>query len=114
VLAAAGHLPQRHARAAPADLTEREVDVLRHIARGLTSAQTAAELGITPRTVNTHVEHIYAKIGASTRATASLFAMQHGLLPEEQFATEGDLTPSASPAYSGPSSRRPLADPHWG
>ncbi len=41
---------------------------------------------IAPKTVANHVEHIYAKIDVSTRARASLFAMQHGLLPEEQFA----------------------------
>ena len=40
---------------------------------------------ISPKTVANHIEHIYAKIDASTRATASLFAMQHGLLPEEEF-----------------------------
>ena len=39
---------------------------------------------ISPKTVGNHIEHIYAKIGASNRAAASLFAMQHGLLPEEQ------------------------------
>jgi DNA-binding CsgD family transcriptional regulator len=38
---------------------------------------------ISPKTVANHVEHIYVKIDASTRATASLFAMQHGLLPED-------------------------------
>jgi len=36
------------------------------------------------KTVGNHVEHIYAKIGASARAQASLFAMQQGLLPEEE------------------------------
>ena len=41
---------------------------------------------ISPKTAGNHIEHIYAKIGASSRATASLFAMQHGLLPEEEFA----------------------------
>ena len=41
-------------------------------------------LTISPKTVANHVEHIYAKIDRSSRATASLFAMQHGLLPEEQ------------------------------
>ena len=41
---------------------------------------------ISPKTVGNHVEHIYAKIDASTRAGASLFAIQHGLLPEEAFA----------------------------
>jgi DNA-binding NarL/FixJ family response regulator len=40
---------------------------------------------ITPRTVASHAEHIYAKTNAPTRAAAGLFAMQHGLLPEEHF-----------------------------
>ena len=39
---------------------------------------------ISPKTVSNHVEHIYAKIDASTRAAAGLFAMQRGLLPEEE------------------------------
>jgi DNA-binding CsgD family transcriptional regulator len=77
-LAAAGHRPQRQ-RSAPAELTEREVQVLRLIARGLTSAEAARELGIQPKTVGSHIEHIYAKIGASNRSVATLFAMQHGL-----------------------------------
>jgi DNA-binding CsgD family transcriptional regulator len=113
VLGAAGHRVARR-REGPAGLTAREVEVLRLLAQGMSNKETARRLVISPKTVANHIEHIYAKIGASTRATASLFAMQHGLLPEEQFATDGDLTPSASPAYSGPSSRRPLADPHWG
>jgi hypothetical protein len=41
---------------------------------------------ISPKTVANHIEHIYAKIDASTRARASLFAVQNGLLPEEGFA----------------------------
>jgi HD-GYP domain-containing protein (c-di-GMP phosphodiesterase class II) len=80
VLAVAGHSARRHERAAPADLTPREVEVLRLVATGLTSARTAAELGISVRTVNTHLEHIYAKIGATNRSVATLFAMQHGLV----------------------------------
>lgn len=80
VLVAAGHQPQRRERAAPNDLTPRELEVLRLIARGLTTAQTAAELDIQPKTVNSHIEHIYTKIGATNRAVATLFAMQHGLV----------------------------------
>ncbi|MDX6696774.1 MAG: hypothetical protein QOE65_171 [Solirubrobacteraceae bacterium] len=79
VLGAAGHQPKRR-RGAPAGLTEREVEVLRLIARGHTSAQAAAELGIQTKTVSTHIEHIYAKIDASNRSVATLFAMQHGLV----------------------------------
>jgi DNA-binding CsgD family transcriptional regulator len=101
-------------REGPAGLTAREVEVLRLLAQGMSNKETARRLVISPKTVANHVEHIYAKIGASSRATASLFAMQHGLLPEEEFAADGGLTPSASPAYSGPLPQRPLADPHWG
>jgi HD-GYP domain-containing protein (c-di-GMP phosphodiesterase class II) len=82
VLGAAGHrVPRR--RGGPAGLTPREVEVLRLLARGLSNKEMAARLVISPKTVASHVEHIYAKIDASTRATASLFAMQHGLLPED-------------------------------
>jgi len=85
VLAAAGHrVPRR--REGPAGLTPREVEVLRLLAQGLSNKEIAARLTISPKTAGNHIEHIYAKIDASSRATASLFAMQHGLLPEEQFA----------------------------
>ena len=66
--------------ARPAGLTEREVDVLRLIARGHTSRQVAALLGIAPKTVGHHIEHIYLKAGVTTRAGATLFAMESGLL----------------------------------
>ncbi len=79
VLAAAGHRTPRR-REGPAGLTEREVDVLQLLARGLSSKQIAARLVIAPKTARNHTEHIYAKIGTSNRASASLFAMQHGLL----------------------------------
>ena len=42
---------------------------------------------ITPKTAGNHVEHIYTKIGASNRAAAAMFAVQHGLLPEEKSVT---------------------------
>jgi HD-GYP domain-containing protein (c-di-GMP phosphodiesterase class II) len=79
VSAAAG---QRRAkrRSGPAGLTAREVEVLVLIARGASNKQVARTLGITPKTAGTHIERIYAKIGASTRSTATLFAMQQGLL----------------------------------
>jgi HD-GYP domain-containing protein (c-di-GMP phosphodiesterase class II) len=64
----------------PAGLTIRELDVLRLLARGMTNKQTASELGISPKTVGRHVESIYSKIGASTRAAAALFAVEHDLL----------------------------------
>jgi HD-GYP domain-containing protein (c-di-GMP phosphodiesterase class II) len=85
VLEAAGHrLPRR--REALAGLTAREVEVLILLARGLSNRQIAERLVITPKTAGNHVEHIYAKIGASSRAAAAMFAVQHGLLPEEKLA----------------------------
>jgi HD-GYP domain-containing protein (c-di-GMP phosphodiesterase class II) len=81
VLSAAGH-PSLRRRDRPANLTDREVDVLRLVARGLSSRQIADRLVISPKTARNHIEHIYAKIGASSRATASLFAMRNGLLPD--------------------------------
>jgi HD-GYP domain-containing protein (c-di-GMP phosphodiesterase class II) len=85
VLGAVGHrVPQR--RRGPAGLTAREVEVLRLLARGLSNREIAARLVISTKTAGNHIEHIYAKIDASNRATASLFAMQHGLLPDVELA----------------------------
>jgi DNA-binding CsgD family transcriptional regulator len=86
VLEAAGHrLPRR--REGLAGLTAREAEVLVLLARGLSNKQIAERLVITPKTAGNHVEHIYAKIGAFSRAAAALFAVQHGLLPEEKLST---------------------------
>ncbi len=79
VLGAAGQISGKR-RAGPAGLTPREIEVLALIARGASTRQVAHQLSITPKTAETHIERIYAKIGASTRSTATLFAMQHGLL----------------------------------
>jgi DNA-binding NarL/FixJ family response regulator len=57
------------------------------LARGLSNREIAARLVISPKTAGNHVEHIYAKIDASSRATASLFAMRHGLLHEVEGAS---------------------------
>ena len=81
VLGAAGHRVARR-REGPAGLTRREVEILVLVAQGLSNRAVAERLVIAPKTVGNHVEHIYAKIGCSTRAGASLFAMRHGLLPE--------------------------------
>jgi HD-GYP domain-containing protein (c-di-GMP phosphodiesterase class II) len=64
----------------PAGLTEREVEVVGLLARGLQTKQIAATLGIAPKTADHHIQNAYAKIGVSTRAAATLFAMEHGLV----------------------------------
>ena len=82
VIAAAGHRMRPIRREMPAGLSEREVEVLRLLARGHSMKQIAALLTISPKTVDRHIQHIYSKIGVSTRAAATLFAMQHDLLTD--------------------------------
>jgi HD-GYP domain-containing protein (c-di-GMP phosphodiesterase class II) len=80
VLAASGQRKAPVRRERPAGLTEREVEVLRLIARGSSNRQAAQALGLSPKTIGHHVQHVYAKIGVSTRAGAAVFAMEHDLL----------------------------------
>ena len=63
------------------ELTDREHEILALIAQGYKNPEIATRLVVSPKTVGTHIEHIYSKIGCSTRAAASLYAMQRGLLP---------------------------------
>jgi HD-GYP domain-containing protein (c-di-GMP phosphodiesterase class II)/DNA-binding CsgD family transcriptional regulator len=80
VLAAAGRRKAPAPAAWPAGLTDREVEVLRLIARGRSNRDVAALLVLSPKTVGRHVENLYRKIGVSSRAAAAVFAMEHGLL----------------------------------
>ncbi len=64
----------------PAGLTTREMDVLRLLAHGLTSAQIAERLVIGLVTVNSHVRSIYSKLGVTSRAAATRYAIEHELL----------------------------------
>jgi DNA-binding NarL/FixJ family response regulator len=63
----------------PGGLTDREVDVLRLVARGLTSADVGQQLFLSPRTVDWHLSSIYAKLGVRSRTEAARFAIDHGL-----------------------------------
>ena len=79
VLQAAGH--DRRARPARTDgLTGREEEVLRLLALGMTTRQVADRLVISPKTADHHIQHIYTKIGVSTRGAAALYAIEHGVL----------------------------------
>jgi HD-GYP domain-containing protein (c-di-GMP phosphodiesterase class II) len=80
VLLAAGHKVHKARKQMVASLSKREVDVLRLLSRGLTIKQMADELVISEKTVDSHIQHIYTKINVSTRAAATLFAMEHQLL----------------------------------
>lgn len=71
-------------RARPAGLTDRQVEVLRLVARGLSNRAISEMLVISPRTAEHHVQDVYARIGVSSRAAAAMFAMSHGLLTPPQ------------------------------
>jgi DNA-binding NarL/FixJ family response regulator len=64
----------------PAGLSAREVEVLRLVAQGLTYAQVAEQLVISPRTVNWYLTVIYSKLGVSSRSAATRYALEHHLL----------------------------------
>ena len=63
----------------PGGLTSREVEVLGLVAAGMTSVQIAKELYLSPRTVEAHISSIYHKLGVSSRAAATRFALEHHL-----------------------------------
>jgi HD-GYP domain-containing protein (c-di-GMP phosphodiesterase class II) len=75
----AGGLVSRPARSST-DLSQREVEVLRLLARGLSNKEMARQLSITAKTVDHHVQHIYNKIGVATRAGATLYAIESHLM----------------------------------
>jgi HD-GYP domain-containing protein (c-di-GMP phosphodiesterase class II) len=80
VLAEAGHRVPRARRGRPAGLSGREVEVLRLLARGHSNRDMAEQLHLSRDTVKHHIQHIYHKIGLATRAGATLFTMENGLL----------------------------------
>lgn len=82
VLAEAGHGGRAPARPRPGGLSDREIEVLALVAAGCSNADIAGRLVISRRTAEHHVQHIYAKIGVSSRAAAALFAVQHEIIPE--------------------------------
>jgi len=64
----------------PDELTPREVEVLRLLASGLSNAQMAEKLIISPRTVHAHVRSIYSKLGITSRSSATRYAIDHKLI----------------------------------
>jgi len=69
-------VPTRHS-SSPAGLTAREMEVLHLVAQGLSDTQVAEQLVISPRTVNWHLTSIYSKLGVSSRAAATRYAIEH-------------------------------------
>lgn len=64
------------------DLTSREVEILRLVLAGYTNKAIAAEICISEKTVEFHLDNLYTKIGARTRLMAGIWAMQHGIEAE--------------------------------
>ena len=79
VLQAVGR-PRAIPKVRPSGLSDREIEVLRLVAEGCSNRELAGRLYISPRTAEHHIQHVYAKIGVSSRAGAALFAMEHDLL----------------------------------
>ena len=75
-------VPRRKPRspAWPAGLTDREVEIMRLLVKGLSRPEMAKQLVVSEHTVRSHLEHIYSKVGVSTRVGAALFAVEHDLL----------------------------------
>lgn len=93
VVAAAGlRAPAR--RGWPGGLTAREVEVLSLVARGHSNKQIASRLLVSPKTVANHVEHIYSKLNISSRAAATLYATQHGLMGSYEPGQEDEANAS--------------------
>jgi HD-GYP domain-containing protein (c-di-GMP phosphodiesterase class II) len=81
VLEAAGQRrPRGRADLRPAGLSEREVEVVRLVAAGCSNPEVAERLVISRRTAEHHVQHVYAKLGVSSRAAVALFALEHELV----------------------------------
>ena len=80
VLTAAGHRGRTPRRSWPCGLSEREVEVLRLLARGCSTREIGRQLVISAKTADHHVQHVYTKIGVTTRASATMFALEHDLL----------------------------------
>ena len=80
VLNAAGHRVQERPRELPGGLTERELQVLLVLVRGESNQAIAEDLGISPKTVGHHVQHVYQKAGVRSRAAATLWAFEHNLV----------------------------------
>jgi DNA-binding NarL/FixJ family response regulator len=70
---------RQHAEHGISGLTPAEVGVLRLLARGLSNREIARELGVSARTVSTHIRHILDKLGVANRLQAALYAREHGL-----------------------------------
>ena len=88
VLTAAGDAPARRGTW-PDGLTNREVEILRLVARAQSTKDIAHSLSLSEKTVRNHLEHVFTKIGVSSRVGASLYAVDHGLVGRAAGGSDG-------------------------
>ena len=75
-------LERQKSKARPGDLTRREIEVLRRVAEGLSTTEIATRLFISPKTVDHHIQNVYAKIYVSNRVAATRWAFDHGVMAD--------------------------------
>ena len=83
VLEARGAAAKRKS-AWPGGLSDREVEVVRLVAIGRTNKDIGALLGMSPRTAQKHIMNVYDKLGLESRVGLTLYALEHGLLDDEE------------------------------
>jgi DNA-binding CsgD family transcriptional regulator/tetratricopeptide (TPR) repeat protein len=83
LLRALGERPAAPPRVATAELTERELQVVRLVTAGLSNAEIAGRLFISPRTVTTHLQHVYARLGLPSRTALTRWVLERGLAAED-------------------------------
>jgi DNA-binding NarL/FixJ family response regulator len=83
LLRALGERPAAPPRAATGELSERELQVVRLVAAGLSNGEIARRLFISPRTVTTHLQHVYARLGLPSRTALTRWVLERGLAAED-------------------------------
>lgn len=83
LLRALGERPAAPPRAVASELSERELQVVRLVAAGLSNAEVAGRLFISPRTVTTHLQHVYGRLGLPSRTALTRWVLERGLAAED-------------------------------